>query len=169
MKPEERVTSSRRRVLAAGVAAITGSVSGCATVTNWTESRTDRQREQIPRLCRTIDLTNHADEPHAFHVLIERDGEIMQWWTSEEVPPRRTVQAELGPWHWDRGDYVVYASYDDYSGTSRRDLSEREFDEDDACILLHVRILQEGQIAVITTAQGKDEYVTRTKTENRTN
>lgn len=148
---------------------VTGMVSGCSTIADWRESQIEQQRERIPRLCRTIHLTNHDDEPHAVHVLIQRDGEIMEWWTSEEVPSHRTVPVELGSWHWDRGNYVIYASYDDYSGTSRRDLSDREFGEDDACILLHVRILEEGQIAVITTAQGKDEYVTRTETENQTN
>jgi hypothetical protein len=151
------------------VTAITGSVSGCSTVADWRESQIEQQRERIPRLCRTIDLTNHGDEPHAFHVLIERDGEIVSWWTSEEIPPRRTAQAELGSWHWDRGEYVIYASYDDYSGTSRRDLSEREFDEDDACILIQVRIVEEGRIGVFTTAQEKDEYVTRTEAENQSN
>ena len=54
-------------------------------------------------------------------------------------------------------------------GTSRRDLSEREFDEDDACILVQVRIVEEGRIGVFTTAQEKDEYVTRTEAENQSN
>lgn len=169
MEPKRGVIGSRRQILAAGVALTAGSVSGCSAITDWRESQIEQQRERIPRLCRTIHLTNHVDEPHAFHVLIERDGEIVTWWTSEEVQPHSGVTVELGSWHWERGDYVVYASYDEYSGTTNRDLSDREFDEDDACILLHVRILEEGQIAVITTAQGKDEYVTRTETGNGTN
>ena len=135
-------------------------MSGCSAITRWSESRSGSRNESIPRLCRTLYLTNHLDEPHTFHVLVERDEEVVRWWTSDEISPETTVTVELDSWHWDRGDYVIYASYDDYAATTRKDLSEGEFGDEHACIIVHVRLLEAEQIAVITTAQGKDEYVT---------
>lgn len=156
----------RRRLLMAGATVLTGVVSGCSAITDWTEERAQNQRERIPRLCRTIRLGNYDSEPHVFRVLIERDGEIMRWWESDEIPAHRVVQVELESWHWERGRYTIYGSYDEYTDWSMNDLSDRELEEDEACILPQIAIYESGAVVVETTHKAKGEYFSPTPTED---
>jgi hypothetical protein len=156
----------RRRLLASAATAFVGTASGCSAVGDWTEERARKRRRRIPRLCRTVELGNYDSEPHVFHVLVERDGEIMRWWRSDEIPDHRIVEVELGSWHWERGHYVIYGSYDDYPDWAMNDLSDRELAEDEACIWPRVSIGEAGHVTVTTTHQGKNEYSTPTSTDD---
>lgn len=168
MDLDRRMDRLRRRILATVSMILLGALSGCSAISDWVESQAQQNKEQFPRLCKTFELINHDDVAHNFNILIERDGKIMEWWSSEEVPPGRNVAVELGPWHWERGQYVIYGSYDDYQSYSRNDLSSKALEKDEACVLVNVRVTESGQVPIITSIKGKNEYSTKKEVGNET-
>lgn len=154
----------RRRLLATAATVFVGGVSGCSAIADWTEEQAQKRRERIPRLCRTIELGNYDSETHVFHVLIERDGEIMRWWKSDEIPDHKVVEVELGAWHWERGHYTIYGSYDDYADWAMEDLSDRELEEDEPCLQPAIHIYEHGNVTVTTMEQAR--YPTPITTED---
>lgn len=149
------ISRGRRRVLAMGMATIAGALGGCSTITSTAGSQNQQRK---PRLCKAFRLANYDNEPHAIHTLISRDNEIMRWWTSDKIPPRRVRVVKLGDWRETEGDYVIYGSYDEYPEWSLENYSGVTLEEDVVCLVGAVEIYEDGNVDVIFYPKGEGDF-----------
>lgn len=138
---------NRRWFIATGATALIGVGSGCSAISDWREEQARNTNERLPRLCETFRLRNGDTAPHIFHVLIERDGEIMTWRSSDEVPAHTGIQVTLGDWHTTRGAYVISGSYDEYPTWDREDVAEYEVDGE--CFRGAIEIDADGSVEAV--------------------
>lgn len=80
----ERGFPVRRRAFLAGTAGMLSSLAGCSTSFTRSEKTTPEARGPPPLY--SIQLYNHLDDEISLTVIVERDGDVVEW-GSRDVPP----------------------------------------------------------------------------------
>lgn len=138
----QQLSSTRRRVLLAGIAGTMSIINGCS---EFYDQEATTQSQSLPVLC-GCQLVNSHDETHTIYVLIERGEDIMHW-SKSELKPNSTKSIQLGDWHRTPGNYTVSGSFDSLDHWSRKKLIDAN---DKDCILPSVEVLESGELRVVS-------------------
>lgn len=132
---------SRRRVVAGGAAVGLGLLAGCLGGDGEGGNQLEGGGTGESRLA-YVRVANWDAVSHTFHVLVERDGDIVHW-SSHELSGRDTeipTEAVDTSWADEAGDFVISVRVDDSEEWKTFDVAGREGD----CYGVEARVTDDG-------------------------